>query len=130
MLDQHLDAYDEGSFLGTDLVKEMRSKGFEGLIIIHSANDGVEDERDYAAAGADGCVGKAVKGGTTAILSTISQLWYQRFGNEAVAAHETRPIMPSPPSSSAPSFKSSGSPSFKREGGLAEAIGEEALFIG
>ena len=67
------------------------------------------------AAGADGCVGKAVKGGTTAILSTISQLWYQRFGNEAVAAHETRPIMPSPPSSSAPSFKSSGSPSFKRE---------------
>ena len=130
VLDQHLDAYDEGSFLGTDLVKEMRSKGFEGLIIIHSANDGVEDEREYAAAGADGCVGKAVKGGTTAILSTISQLWYQRFGKEAVAAHETRPIMPSPPSSSAPSFKSSGSPSFKREGGLAEAIGEEALFIG
>ena len=129
VLDQNLDGYDQGAFLGTDLAREMRRRGFEGLLIIHSANDSVDDEREYLAAGADGSVGKAVKGGSAGMLAVISRLWHQRFGipsplpspqpspnrSPRTLARE-RLIVPSPPSSGAPSFKSSGSgtSSFKR----------------
>ena len=58
----------------------MRRRGFTGLIIIQSANDELEDERDYMAAGADGSVGKAVQGGKQTMLTVISRLWHQRFG--------------------------------------------------
>ena len=85
VLDQNLDGYEGGSrFLGTELTQEMRRGGFEGLIIIHSANDELEDEHEYIAAGADGSIGKAVKGGVTATLSIIARLWHQRFGELAV----------------------------------------------
>ena len=82
VLDQHLDSYDgKGAFLGTDLVREMRHRGFGGLIFIQSANDELDDERLYIAAGADGCLGKAVKGGAQQMLCVIARHWHQRFGD-------------------------------------------------
>ena len=84
ILDQNLDSYDQGGFLGVTLVREMRNRGVKCLLIIQSANDELQDEREYLAAGADGTLGKAVKGGAGAMLSVISRLWWERFGEEAV----------------------------------------------
>jgi hypothetical protein len=52
ILDQNLDAYERGVFTGTGLVSELRRCGFGGLVVIQSANDELEDERTYLAAGA------------------------------------------------------------------------------
>ena len=105
VLDQNLDSYEKGVFTGTDLVREMRRRGFDGLVIIQSANDELEDERDYTAAGADGSVGKAVQGGAQTMLAVLSRLWHQRFGEAhrlpaqahvAPSAARPQPIMQSP----------------------------------
>ena len=48
IIDQHLDGYDAGSFTGMGLVNELRQRGFNGLLVIQSANDELEDERSYA----------------------------------------------------------------------------------
>jgi len=85
VLDQNIDNYDEGAFIGTDLVRELRRHGFAGLVIIHSANDELADEQEYLAAGADGCIGKAVKGGIEAVLKVIGRLWHAKFDARAGA---------------------------------------------
>ena len=41
----------------------LRRRGFGGVLVIQSANDELEDEQMYKAAGSDGSIGKAVKGG-------------------------------------------------------------------
>jgi hypothetical protein len=79
VLDQNLDGYEEGRFLGTGLVGELRRRGFNGVLVIQSANDELEDEKAYVAAGADGSIGKAVKGGAQTMLSVIGRLWHARF---------------------------------------------------
>ena len=63
----------------TQSTRELRRRGFGGLIVIQSANDGLNDERSYLEAGADGSIGKAVKGGATKILSVLGRLWQARF---------------------------------------------------
>ena len=68
-----------GSSQGTALFGELRSRGFGGLLIIQSANDELEDERAYIAAGADGSVGKAVKGGVQTMLGVLARLWHEKF---------------------------------------------------
>ena len=42
-------------------------------------NDELDDERSYVAAGADGSIGKAVKGGVPEVLSKLGQLWHARW---------------------------------------------------
>jgi len=79
ILDQNLDGYDEGHFMGTGLVHELRQRGFGGLLVIQSANDQLDDEQRYLEAGADGSIGKAVKGGASKILSVLGRLWQARF---------------------------------------------------
>ena len=71
-LDQNLDQYEEGSFLGTELCQQIRALGFKGVIIINSANDELQDERDYLLAGADACIGKAVTGGVATVLQKLA----------------------------------------------------------
>jgi hypothetical protein len=80
ILDQNLDCYDEGKFQGTALVRKLRLRDFRGLLVIQSANDALDDERDYKAAGADGSIGKAVKGGVPAMIDILSRLYHARFG--------------------------------------------------
>jgi hypothetical protein len=62
----------------------MRRQGFEGLLIIQSANDEAEDECMYVAAGADGAIGKAVKGGAANMLAVLGRLWHRRFGDSTL----------------------------------------------
>ena len=54
IIDQNLDDFDAGAFTGTGLVRELRERGFGGLLVIQSANDELEDEQGYLDAGADG----------------------------------------------------------------------------
>lgn len=49
----------EGELFGTDLVQELRTSSFSGLILVRSAN--TEAEQDYLDAGADGALCKSMK---------------------------------------------------------------------
>ena len=51
---------------------------------IQSANDELEDEQAYVAAGADGSIGKAAKGGVSEILAVLGRLYHSRFGEGEV----------------------------------------------
>jgi len=79
ILDQNID-FDAGSITGTDLVGDLRARGFGGLLVIQSANDEAEDKRGYVAAGADGSIGKAVKGGVPEMISHLAELWDAKYG--------------------------------------------------
>jgi len=85
IFDQNLD-FDAGGFSGTGLVGELRARGFGGLLVIQSANDEADDERIYVAAGADGSIGKAVKGGVHEMLSHLARLWHAKYGAQARTA--------------------------------------------
>lgn len=52
--------WSNGSKYGTSLVVELRASGFNGLIIIRSANDSEASEEEYLKLGADGVVSKGV----------------------------------------------------------------------
>lgn len=55
--------------LGTNLAKELRSRGYQGLILIRSADAAEDDEKIYKTGGAvDGCIGKNASGVATADL--------------------------------------------------------------
>ena len=60
LIDQNME-YPEGSIYGTELIAQMRQKGFVGLAAIRSANDSPKDEELYLDAGADGVVSKGLK---------------------------------------------------------------------
>eukprot|EP00667_Euglena_gracilis_P002064 EG_transcript_2064 len=61
VLDQHLEAADVMTY-GTDLVGELLSHGYRGLVCIRSANDSAEDRLKYTASGAHCFFGKDVPG--------------------------------------------------------------------
>jgi CheY-like chemotaxis protein len=58
IFDQHMDKYDEGEMLGTDVVRALRAAGFSGLLFIRSANDDPESARSYREAGANDVLSK------------------------------------------------------------------------
>ena len=61
-------------------VRALRQRGFGGVLVIQSANDELEDEEAYKAAGADGSIGKAVRGGVPVMLGVLGRLYHARFG--------------------------------------------------
>ena len=94
IFDQNIE-FDAGGFTGTDLVQELRARGFSGLLVIQSANDEADDERMYVDAGADGSIGKAVKGGISEMLGLLGQFWHAKYGrprgaNTNTCQHEHR----------------------------------------
>ena len=58
VLDQHLEYGCDTNILGTDLVAQLRTKGYRGLICVRSANSAPEDRAVYAQAGAHCSFGK------------------------------------------------------------------------
>ena len=84
------------------------------MIIIQSANDELEDEHAYTDAGADGSIGKAVKGGVQSMLRVLGRAWHERFDVGVDPLMETHPheqrqlpiIMPSPATSTSSSLSS------------------------
>uniref|UniRef100_A0A7S3YU82 Response regulatory domain-containing protein n=2 Tax=Lotharella globosa TaxID=91324 RepID=A0A7S3YU82_9EUKA len=59
ILDQNL-VYGERCVLGTSIVKQCRRMGYDGLVIMRSANTEPEDIEKYIEAGADSVIGKHV----------------------------------------------------------------------
>ena len=60
IFDQNMDRYPEGTVLGTNVTKELRERGFRGLIFIRSANDDMASMVQYKTAGADATLTKSV----------------------------------------------------------------------
>jgi len=79
VFDQNLTNYHEGEVFGTELCRELRQRGFTGVLVIQSANDEVGAEREYLAAGADGCVGKVIRGGPKELVDRLAQLRQHRL---------------------------------------------------
>ena len=108
VLDQNLDGFDAGRFIGTDLVKELRRRGFGGVLVIQSANDEHEDEAAYKAAGADGSIGKAVKGGVSVMIDKLAQLYHERLGGGKARVGAAAPqsnIVEDPPTPTPPRLR-------------------------
>ena len=106
ILDQNLTYGAAGHYLGTDLVRQLRSRGFVGVCVVQvrvntrtmlqewqlsdlrarcarcaqSANDAPEDAQLYIEAGADGSMGKAVKGGVKGMVDVVGRVWLAKFG--------------------------------------------------
>jgi hypothetical protein len=64
IFDQNMDRYQEGRELGTNLTRELRERGFRGLIFIRSANDDPSSGSFYRSAGVNACLGKTEKAST------------------------------------------------------------------
>ena len=62
---------------GTGLCRELRQRGFSGCLVIQSANDEISAEREYLAAGANGCLGKVLRGGPEELVRRLAALWAQ-----------------------------------------------------
>jgi len=75
LIDQNME-YPEGSVYGSELIAQMRRKGFVGLAAIRSANDSPKDEELYLDAGADGVVSKGLKKADA--VKKIVQLYHER----------------------------------------------------
>ena len=88
VFDENLD-FKENSFKGSKIVAELRQRNFAGLAIIQSANDEPESVKEYFAAGADGFIAKAVKGGRQATVDTISELWHSKHGGSSTRLNYT-----------------------------------------
>ena len=57
---QNMD-YEEGTVKGTDVVKQLRARGANGIIFIRSANDDFEAMNEYLQAGATGSLSKETR---------------------------------------------------------------------
>jgi DNA-binding response OmpR family regulator len=81
LLDQNIDQYHEcateGVVQGTELCRELRTRGFRGTIAICSANDESKDEYEYLQAGANLCIGKGLTGGLSTILSKLADAHFE-----------------------------------------------------
>ena len=72
--------YPEGSLLGTALCHTLRTEhAWEGLILIHTANDEPDAVESYVAAGADGCIGKAAGDGNDALLAKVAAGYHRKY---------------------------------------------------
>ena len=89
IFDQNLDGFEAAPVTGTGLVRELRRRGFGGLLVIQSANDEQDDAQAYKAAGADGNIGKAVKGGIPEMLDVLGRLWHARFPAQGESSRES-----------------------------------------
>ena len=58
ILDQHLEYGADANVLGTDIIRELKAKGFRGLCCVRSGNVAPEDLQLCADAGADCAFGK------------------------------------------------------------------------
>eukprot|EP00668_Euglena_longa_P021883 GGOE01027228.1.p1 GENE.GGOE01027228.1~~GGOE01027228.1.p1 ORF type:complete len:659 (-),score=213.61 GGOE01027228.1:659-2527(-) len=61
IVDQHLD-WNRASYLGTNLVRELRTMQYSGFICVRSADDGPTDQALYLESGANCSVGKDLLG--------------------------------------------------------------------
>ena len=61
IIDQNLE-YDNGTYLGTDLLEQLVAQGFEGLLCVRSANCSEEDVQLYVRKGAHCILGKDMLG--------------------------------------------------------------------
>ena len=90
LLDQNIDQYHEcateGVIQGTELCRELRTRGFRGTIAICSANDEPKDEYKYLQAGANVSIGKGLAGGLSAILSKLADAHFET--REALSTRE------------------------------------------
>ena len=59
VLDQNIDFISDIIY-GTDIAKLLRNNGYNGIILIRSANDNDSDENIYIDAGADGIISKTI----------------------------------------------------------------------
>jgi len=75
LFDQNLTNYHEGAVFGTGLCRELRQRGFCGCLVIQSANDEICAEREYLAAGANGSLGKVLRGGPEELIRRLAALW-------------------------------------------------------
>jgi len=57
IFDQNMD-YSEGNVKGTEVVAELRSRGFKGVIFIRSSDDDSDSKKEYSKAGASGFLSK------------------------------------------------------------------------
>ena len=60
--------------------------------MVHTANDEPDAVLSYIDAGADGCVGKAPKGGTTTVLGQIAAAFRRRGAAVVPARGSDRPV--------------------------------------
>lgn len=73
VLDQNID-FTSSIIYGTDITKILRNNGFNGVILIRSANDNDSDENIYIDAGADGVLSKTI---TIKDCNDIVERWKQ-----------------------------------------------------
>ena len=73
VLDQNID-FTSSIIYGTDITKILRNNGFNGVILIRSANDNDSDENIYIDAGADGILSKTI---TIKDCNDIVERWKQ-----------------------------------------------------
>jgi CheY-like chemotaxis protein len=76
LFDQNLTNFHESPVYGTEFCRELRKRGFTGCLVIQSANDEIEAEREYLAAGANGSLGKALRGGADELLSRLAPCYW------------------------------------------------------
>ena len=78
MFDQNMH-YDEGTVYGSKLVIKLRSLGFNGLVVMRSANDSEGSRAEYLAAGADGVFSKGM--GVRVLIPAIFELLQEAIQN-------------------------------------------------
>jgi len=82
IIDQNLDKYAEGKFLGTEIIAELRTSGFQGMAFIRSSNDSAKDIRQYRDAGANG--GLLKSGPVKDVVQDILMHALEAFANTPV----------------------------------------------
>ena len=91
VIDENM-SFDEGDVAGTAVSRELRSvHGFDGAIIIHSADDSERDRAHYRSCGADGSTGKSVVGGSVFSAMTQVLIHAHHCRQQGRALRKTRP---------------------------------------
>jgi DNA-binding response OmpR family regulator len=72
-----------GATLTRAVCREIRARGFLGTVVISSANDELQDEREYLQAGADACIGKGLAGGLSTVVAKLADAHHKT--REAIA---------------------------------------------
>jgi hypothetical protein len=93
VVDQHL-VYSQ-NYLGTDLVRQLLSRGFRGMMCIRSADDSSEDATLYARAGAHCSFGKDLLGQDVMEQLKYTYVQLQRAGQLPQTSPSDMEISPS-----------------------------------